>query len=261
MRHDQEIVELFLRGYNAQTGSTYRVQEWSDRVIRNTKAVEAIAVDDVGKTLALEHTLIQPFSGEKQDAQPFLQVFGPLEKDPSLALPGFWIGVEVPVGGVKQGVNWKILGEQVKKWFRAARATFPNDRSYHTVPNQVTHLSVGIYKMPMKDASGKVCILRTGSQGTLLTYIEVVRKALSDKLPKLTNTPADRHMLLLEYDNVTQGPIPLRDALIQLEPEYPDLSNVDEIWAVDTVVMRSESLVVLISLWPSLQNRWLTVPF
>ena len=41
---------------------------------RTKKAVEAIATNSKGDSIAFEHTLIQPFVGDKTDTQPLLKV-------------------------------------------------------------------------------------------------------------------------------------------------------------------------------------------
>jgi len=59
MKHDQKMVALFLDKYNELTHSSFRVREWVDVSERNKPAVEAIALDEMGTSLAIEHTLLQ----------------------------------------------------------------------------------------------------------------------------------------------------------------------------------------------------------
>ena len=42
--------------------------------------------DDAGRTLAIEHTLVEPFEGEKADSVRFLKALAPLEHHPALLL-------------------------------------------------------------------------------------------------------------------------------------------------------------------------------
>ncbi len=60
-------------------------------------AVEVIATRPDGATLALEHTLIQPFVGEKFDSEVFMKAFGRIEKNPSLVISERALDVIIPV--------------------------------------------------------------------------------------------------------------------------------------------------------------------
>jgi hypothetical protein len=51
---------------------------------RKEKAIEAIAVADNGRALAVEHTYIQPFEGQRSEDIPFLKVFEQLRTDPQM---------------------------------------------------------------------------------------------------------------------------------------------------------------------------------
>jgi hypothetical protein len=96
-------VQYFLRGFNKTLGESYAIQESPERVERNKPAIEAVAVNRTGKRLAIEHTLLQPFEGQKADDQPFLAVFGNLNNDPTLIVPGRLIELHVPVGVIPKG--------------------------------------------------------------------------------------------------------------------------------------------------------------
>jgi hypothetical protein len=63
-------------------------------------AVEVIATSRDGTTLALEHTLIQLFVGEKFDPEVFMKTFGQIEKNPSRVIPEQALDVIIPVQAV-----------------------------------------------------------------------------------------------------------------------------------------------------------------
>ena len=87
-KRDIELVELFVTHLNTRSESDYRVTALPEVSERTRKAVEAIATDSKGNTIAFEHTLIQPFIGDKQDAQPFLKVGRSGGKEPQLYSKG-----------------------------------------------------------------------------------------------------------------------------------------------------------------------------
>lgn len=140
------LVELFLRGHNESTGSRYEVREWPDQVQSRMKAVEAVACDRGGRSLAIEHTLLQPFEGQKDGDLSFLAVFGDLENDPALVVPNCMIDVHPLFGAAPKGPNWKQAGKQVYEWFKSARQTLPEGVSEHRVPNLAFPLNLHIEK-------------------------------------------------------------------------------------------------------------------
>jgi hypothetical protein len=63
-RDDIELVRMFLAGFKDESGRTYKLKERPDVTERKEKAIEAIAASEDGRTLAIEHTYVQPFVGE-----------------------------------------------------------------------------------------------------------------------------------------------------------------------------------------------------
>lgn len=71
-----------------ESGRTYKLKERPDVTERKEKAIEAIAASEDGRTLAIEHTYVQPFVGERADAVPFQTIFEQLHSDSrALATP------------------------------------------------------------------------------------------------------------------------------------------------------------------------------
>jgi hypothetical protein len=63
--HDKHVIECWLQLYNALMRTSYMVVDWPDKD-SSKKNIDAICHDDLGSILAIEHTLIQPFEGEKE---------------------------------------------------------------------------------------------------------------------------------------------------------------------------------------------------
>lgn len=60
--------------------------------------VDGLAVRADGGRLAMEHTVIERFARDIADQSEMLPLLAGIEDDPSLAVPGLWIQVFVPVG-------------------------------------------------------------------------------------------------------------------------------------------------------------------
>jgi len=61
-------------------------------------AVEALVTRSDGATMAIEHTLIEPFVGDKRDMAAFEKDLRKIEDDKSLIIPDHGVIVYVPVG-------------------------------------------------------------------------------------------------------------------------------------------------------------------
>jgi hypothetical protein len=244
---DRILIEDFLRGYNQHIGETYQPATRPDEVERQKQAVDWIAKNCLGRILANEHTLIQPFIGEKDDAQRLMTVIAPLEADHSLRIPGKSLDVFVGVGAIPRGPDWKLVGPTVIAWFRDARLTVPEGQSVHSVPDVGFDLTLHIEKDDSPYPEGRVCVSRSDIPDD---FQLVVRKALEDKLPKLAGTRADKRILLFEKDNLPRGYTEIGKVIESLKGEFPDLAKVDEVWVVNTVARVSEGCLFFLRVWP-----------
>src|ERR1019366_3942284 len=73
-------------------------------------AVEVVAKRADGNQLAIEHTIVQPFVGEKKDSNIFMQAFGRIEKNRDLTLPDRVLTVVIPVAAIPLGYKWDEVG-------------------------------------------------------------------------------------------------------------------------------------------------------
>src|SRR5262245_1429679 len=172
MRRDRRLVHMFLSKYGDYPKRDYP-EDWQ----RNKGAVEIIAKDQNGNSVAAEHTLIQPFRGEREDAQTFSQVIEPLEQDASLTVPGYLITISVPVGAIPKSVSWKEVGTKVKESFRKQKDVLPNGGSRLPVADLPFDLTLLVNKMFMNnDYPGQILAGRSGIPDT---FESVINKALS----------------------------------------------------------------------------------
>ena len=68
---------------------------------------------------------------------------------------------------------------------------------------------------------------------------DVVRRALSTKLPKLTRQQADKRVLMLERRHMNLVPKQILDEIKKQAPSFPQLTAVDEIWILETIFYES----------------------
>jgi|SRR5208283_4081787 len=121
--NDKTVIEGWIKLYNRLSGSTYAVVDWPDQSERNQKAIDALCEDADGNRLTIEHTLIQPFAGAKEDDARFLRTLANLEDNPRLIVPGFTIHVSQPVSSIPKGVRWNAVGQDILVQLEAALPT------------------------------------------------------------------------------------------------------------------------------------------
>jgi hypothetical protein len=190
-----------------------------------------------GCRLAIEHTLVQPHLDDRRDF-----ALLPIERDKSLAVPGRIIQVSVKSGTLKPGSSFSLVSEVLHEWLRQNVQTLPLGRTSHECSSKdasgnTISLLTQVYADPT--FPGSFILRRFFEEDTLGIVVE---KVLRDKLPKLSNTPADRRVLLLERE---QMPLDERRILREIDArraEFVDLLKV-QIWFAETVFYAREGAV------------------
>jgi hypothetical protein len=249
MRHDRQLVMAFIDAYNCAHGCSFVVDSWPEDVNRNSPAVEALARDG-NRLMAVEHTLAQPFVGEREDSAAFRRVIVPIETDELLLQPGFDITVSTDVGAVPTGVRWAESAILIRDWLKHELPVIPEGKSRHTVSGLAFELELIIEKTSddTPGFAGSIFVMRNAPEDTLDRVLET---ALRQKLPKLTTTVADVRVLLLERADVLGGYHRFGVALQKLLTEvFPHLKP-DEIWLVNTVGLHREDVLYFYKIWPA----------
>jgi hypothetical protein len=236
LRRENVFIERFL--------SAYEDFSWSEAAIRwldeeKDGAVEALAIRPDGRTLAAEHTIIEPFAAEKEDFAFFSKAFLDIEKDSSLIAPGRWIETLVPVGilrGQRKPAYRAAMVQGVHDWLRANRLGLPRGFSEHKVPIRVSggksheiQIYVRVTPIPGK---GSLTVRRQQMEDTLN---DVIERSLTRKLPKLVQTEADKHLLILERQHMNLFPSRILEKIEAQRSRFPELTSVDEIWILETM--------------------------
>jgi hypothetical protein len=233
---DSKLIALFLSAYeDGSWAGDLAIRERPESQV--DRGVDTLATrKSDGFTLAIEHTLIEPFPGEKQD---YYQHFKPLQDqlraDDTLRVPGFAVHVELPPGALPHGSDWRGIGDDITGWVRASQSSFPANAA--VLPCPAPHhpsgaLQLRVRRVPLGDPAKAfpLIVQRYGN----MRIGDSVEKALREKLPKLTGTKADRRLLMLERDQGWVTPELVRSEVDRLRSPFPALSAVDELWIMDT---------------------------
>jgi hypothetical protein len=247
LHHDKRLISSFVAELNLWTGASYEVVSWPDVDTRDRQAVDAVARDVSGRELAIEHTLLQPFTGDRADTVPFLQTAGRLDRRNDLAAPNWMISLVFRVGAIPKGVNWTKVGQRLEEWFVAIRPTLNPGRSIFEVDQLPFPLGVTINKSPLPRTPGKLFVMRSMPDETAEA---VVRNALAAKLPKLAATSAAERILLFEKESPVRGYWEIGETIEELRSEFPNLASVSSVWIANTVAWESEGYLAFHLIWP-----------
>jgi hypothetical protein len=119
-RDDEVFVKLFVSAYENFAWAGSNIDPLDQRI---DGAVEALVSRSDGTTLAIEHTLIEPFVGDKRDFASFEKALLNIEKDTALPVPDHGIIVYVPVGSLegKKPAERRAIVDAIHNWIRTNR--------------------------------------------------------------------------------------------------------------------------------------------
>lgn len=234
-RGEDALIELFLRRFEAGSwAGDLSKREYPERV--KDGGVEIIATQvATGRRLAIEHTVIEPFIGEKKDFhENFQELQRQLRAEGSLKESGVALYVDAPVNVLPKGVSWQPIIDDVRAFLLAQKSTFGTTKEIRDCPsphhpNKAIPLQVR--RQPLQRTSeGFVIVQRYGE----LRVAESVHKALDKKLAKLAATAVDVRILMLERDQAWVDSDEILQQIEALKPQFPALEAVTEIWIADT---------------------------
>lgn len=235
-RAENEIIKLFVSAY--ETGS------WASGILTFPDETEDGGVDGFvrradGASLAIEHTILEPFAGDIADQSEMLRMLAEIESDKTLIVPGLWIQVFVPVGTLHlvKSADRERIKRSIHDWIRDNRHALPAAQSDHIClienktrqPQEQIVLTVKTTKLPKEGA------LHVRRQQTEDTFDSVVDRMLTKKLPKLVRSAATKRLLFLERRHMNFPPQMMCSAMEQRQVGFADLALVDEVWIVENI--------------------------
>ena len=152
--------------------------------------MDALCRDAAGRTLAIEHTLIEPYARHKADTDRFLKTLAVLENDSHLVQPGYLINVSQAIGAIPTGIPWHEVSGVIALQLAPVLPGLPEGARTLTVQGGKWSLDLRVSKMATA----------VGDEGYFLTSRifpgdpeeELMLVALGKKIPKLAAAKADK---------------------------------------------------------------------
>jgi hypothetical protein len=225
---ERSLLERFISVYENDSWANADC-DWIDE--RQDGAVELIATRKSDRTtLAIEHTVIQPYGREKEDFARFDRAFTPGAADGSLDVPGAILYIDLPAGTLRPGDDWNTIADSVRECIRAKKQTLPEGYSRLQCPlTDGRTAELQVLRQSTPGDKGQTIIRRYGP----FDLASTVRTALEKKLPKLLATKTNKHLLMLERDQWHVNHTAIRAELERFRGPFPLLASA-EIWIAET---------------------------
>jgi hypothetical protein len=248
-KQDKYVLERWLQLYNRLSQTSYTVESWPDDD-SSKEQIDAVCIDGSAEKLAIEHTLIQSFVGEKKDTDRFSKTLAKLENHPDLIVPGYSFTVAQRVGAIQSGTDWKEIETELPRQLEGILPNLPEGQITVRVGTEKWQLELQIVKSPSVPDLGDRCWvarLWPGDPGP-----ELIIEAIERKIPKLAKYVVFKKILLLEQDGVA-GTIEAQfEKLSQADQGIAEiLDAIDEIWSVNTSFLESEQTIYSNQVWPN----------
>ena len=218
-----------------------RRQHWTtldfpEERIQSRPAVQVIAMEETGRTTALEHVSLGPLAAGDEHTDRLLAAVAPLEQDPALHVPEFHVDVAVSLRFDPTSLDLKLLTNGLRSWCARHLAAAPEGASAHVMTVAGTPVRLQVEKVSCPGEPGRVSILRAEPP---VNFAAAVSARLQARLRTLLTASADRHVLLFEKHDRLWSAGQLRTEL-EAALDVPELSRVHEIWMVEARASASE---------------------
>lgn len=237
-RQDRALVKLFLAYLERTRQQHWRSLDFPEERISWKEAVQVIAMEETGRTTAIEHVPMEGVAGSEPESRRFAEAFAPISRDASLQIPEYHVDMTLSVNVAGTTAELKLLAAGVRAWCVRRLTAVREGTSNHVAIVGGTPLQIHVEKVRSCGEPGRLLIVRAESPRHFETMIH---EQLQRKLGKLVSASADRHVLLFENSDGRWSAGQLR---LELEAgvEFPDLRRLYEIWMADTTRWSEDSL-------------------
>ncbi|MBI4484778.1 MAG: hypothetical protein HY655_02095 [Acidobacteria bacterium] len=235
-RRDRRLIKLLLAHLEQTRGQHWTSLDFPEERIRTRDAVQIIAMEQSGRVTAVEHIPLDGFAADTRTLQ-FLTALSPLERDPSLHVPGIYVDLSVAIDMAPAAVDWKLLANSVRGWCTRHIAAVAQGHTSHVIMVSRTALKIHVEKTACPGEPGRLSII---PEDPPRNFEAVIHDRLQHKLARVAAASADRRVMLFERREALWSAGQLRLELDGARLEFPELNAVNEIWMADTVAWESE---------------------
>jgi hypothetical protein len=232
-QRERQILAKFVEKYSLLSSAEYSIIAWPEDENRNTKECECLAeAHDNASVLAIEHTEVETFTGQKKDNSDFSRVLTGWADE--LSWPNFCIRIFVPTFALKKGSNWKQVSESLRQFISTSAENLPFGSQDHTI-NGIP-FPVTIQKLIIEHGSGVSFGRFAPARGADEELVDDFVRALREKRLKFANysDPKYRRILLIESQDYALTSTELLYKCYRRACQTETAMEIDEIWLLRT---------------------------
>ncbi len=259
-RYDDQIVELFLHAW--QQGRFSRHPNWLPQSRTN---VEVIATAADGTRLAVEHTRVFAFEDHKHQEELLRPIAEAIERDPRLDPPDRHFDLHFYPNFLDKALarQPELVKRELVHWAAKTLPLLPvarRESSSFVIPIPLPSGKSGRVRLDVEvweRAAGMSAVSVGGYlPDSPQRLFPVIRKALTDKLPKLADAAADIRVLLLDLPT-TDSERTVIEIVRELAKEFPQLEQIHFLVIADTFAFKSDQYVLFwIWHWEAAAEDW-----
>ena len=226
-RRDRALVREFLSHLERVRAQQWRSLDFPEQRIQSRPAVQVIAMEETGRTTAIEHLPID--AGRDPLRSRFLEAFQPMSIDAALDCDRHYVEITLSMHGSQLPGEFAPFVAGVRAWAARRLAALADGVSNHVIIVHQTPLQIDVDKQTTAGEPGRLLVVPAELPGNFETSLD---QQLPAKLAKLVAASADRHVLLIERCDACWT---LRQLRLELAAavDVPDLQKLYEIWMVD----------------------------
>jgi len=227
------IIERFNNKYNTCQLNEYHISRWPDEENRNQRDIDAFAEANGVRPLAIEHTKVETFFNQLQDAARFGEYYGELEAELKNHF-NFDLMLTLPIFAFVAGTKWGNVRDVIRDWLVDNAAAFDDGYSSHQIPG--VPFIVGINKNITGSKLFTVARRAPSDRDIHIELAQSFAESLTDKNDQLTQyraSGANTILILESTDIALVSHVSLYKAFLQAHSIIAT-PNIDEFWLAST---------------------------
>lgn len=227
------IIQRLIEKYNGCQPNQYRISRWPDEENRNDRDIDAVAESDGQSPLAVEHTKVETFFNQLQDAARFAKYYGELEAELKTAFD-FDLMLTLPVFAFVTGTKWGNVRDVIRVWLITHAPGFDDGYSSHQIAN--VPFTVGISKNITGSKFFTVARRAPSDRDVHIELVQSVSESIADKNDQLAayRTSGAHTIVILESPDIALvSHVSLYKAFLQAHSLIAT-PNIDEFWIAFT---------------------------
>src|SRR5713226_5400190 len=171
-RQDRVLVKHFLAYLERTRQQHWRSLDFPEDRISWKEAVQVIAMEETGRTTAIEHVPMEEVADSEPEWRRFAEAFVPISRDGSLQVPQYHIDVTLSVNLAGTAPELKLLAAGVRAWCVRHLAAVREGTSNHVAIVSRTPLQIHVEKVRCCGEPGRLLIVRAESPRHFETMIQ-----------------------------------------------------------------------------------------